>query len=83
LQGDTGKKLLPEGSAYKSSLLGESVPIVELRQIIKQVAPTDVTVLITGESGSGKEVVANEIFKQSNRSSKPLLQLTAALYPKE
>ena len=81
MQGDTGKKLLPEGSAYKSSLLGESVPIVELRQIIKQVAPTDVTVLITGESGSGKEVVANEIFRQSNRSAKPFITVNCGAIP--
>src|SRR5512135_2685205 len=62
-------------------LLGESIPIVELRQIIKQVAPTDVTVLITGESGVGKEVVAREIHKQSKRKDKPLITVNCGAIP--
>ncbi|HAX48585.1 MAG TPA: sigma-54 dependent transcriptional regulator [Ignavibacteria bacterium] len=66
---------------YQSGLLGNSIPIVELREIIKQVAPTDVTVLITGESGSGKEVVANEIHKQSKRSDKPFITVNCGAIP--
>lgn len=81
MTGETGKKLLQQGSVYKSRLLGESVPIVELREIIKQVAPTDVTVLITGESGSGKEVVANEIFRQSGRADKPFITVNCGAIP--
>lgn len=73
--------MLQQGSVYKSRLLGESVPIVELREIIKQVAPTDVTVLITGESGSGKEVVANEIFRQSGRADKPFITVNCGAIP--
>lgn len=66
---------------HNSGLLGDSIPIVELREIIKQVAPTDVTVLITGESGSGKEVVASEIFKLSNRSGKPFVTVNCGAIP--
>ncbi len=66
---------------HNSELLGESIPIVELREIIKQVAPTDVTVLITGESGTGKEVVANEIHKLSNRSYKPFITVNCGAIP--
>lgn len=66
---------------HHSELLGNSIPIVELREIIKQVAPTDVTVLITGESGSGKEVVANEIYKLSNRSNKPFITVNCGAIP--
>lgn len=62
-------------------MLGESVPIVELRAIIKQVAPTDVTVLITGESGVGKEVVAKEIHRQSKRSSMPFITVNCGAIP--
>jgi DNA-binding NtrC family response regulator len=62
-------------------LLGESIPIVELKQIIKQVAPTDVTVLITGESGVGKEVVAHEIHKQSKRQDKPFITVNCGAIP--
>jgi DNA-binding NtrC family response regulator len=64
-----------------TGLLGESVPIVELRQIIRQVAPTEVTILITGESGVGKEVVANEIHRQSNRKDKPFVTVNCGAIP--
>ncbi len=79
--GDNSQKMLKQGNSYKSDLLGESIPIVELREIIKQVAPTDVTVLITGESGSGKEVVANEIYKNSSRSAKPFITVNCGAIP--
>lgn len=65
----------------QSGLLGESIPIVELREIIKQVAPTDVTVLITGESGAGKEVVADEIHRLSKRSIKPFITVNCGAIP--
>lgn len=68
-------------SAENSGLLGVSIPIIELRQIIKQVAPTDVTVLITGESGVGKEVVAKEIHRQSKRSDKPFVTVNCGAIP--
>lgn len=64
-----------------SGLLGVSIPIIELRQIIKQVAPTDVTVLITGESGVGKEVVAKEIHRQSKRNDKPFITVNCGAIP--
>lgn len=73
--------MLKQGNSNKSELLGESIPIVELRDIIKQVAPTDVTVLITGESGSGKEVVANEIYKNSSRYAKPFITVNCGAIP--
>lgn len=64
-----------------SELIGKSIPIVELREIIKQVAPTDVTVLITGESGSGKEVVAKEIHRLSKRENKPFITVNCGAIP--
>jgi DNA-binding NtrC family response regulator len=64
-----------------SELIGNSVPIVELKQIIKQVAPTDVTVLITGESGAGKEVVAKLIHNNSRRKSKPFITVNCGAIP--
>lgn len=64
-----------------SGLLGDSIPIVELREIIKQVAPTDVTVLITGESGTGKEVVAKEIHRHSKRHDKPFVTVNCGAIP--
>ena len=74
--------LLAEGAPLDSdAMLGVSVPINELRQIIKQVAPTDVTVLITGESGVGKEIVAKEIHKQSKRADKPFITVNCGAIP--
>lgn len=64
-----------------NSLIGSSIPIVELKQIIKQVAPTDVTVLVTGESGVGKEVVANLIHFNSKRKDKPFITVNCGAIP--
>ena len=64
-----------------SELLGNSIQVIELRQIIKQVAPTDVTVLITGESGVGKEVVAREIHRSSKRKDKPFITVNCGAIP--
>ena len=61
--------------------LGNSIAVVELRQIIKQVAPTDVTVLITGESGVGKEVVAKQIHYLSKRIDKPFITVNCGAIP--
>ncbi|MGH2574390.1 MAG: sigma-54 interaction domain-containing protein [Ignavibacteria bacterium] len=69
---------IPENN---TTFIGTSVQIVELRQIIRQVAPTDVTVLITGESGVGKEIVANEIHRLSKRNSKPFITVNCGAIP--
>lgn len=63
------------------NLLGDSIQIKEIRETIKQVAPTDVSVLITGESGSGKEVVANSIHEQSKRKDKPFITVNCGAIP--
>jgi DNA-binding NtrC family response regulator len=70
---------LPENGF--NELIGNSVPIAELRQIIKQVAPTDVTVLITGESGVGKEVVAKLIHTSSKRKDRPFITVNCGAIP--
>lgn len=62
-------------------LLGDSVQIKEINETIKQVAPTDVSILITGESGSGKEVVANSIHDNSKRSDKPFIIVNCGAIP--
>ncbi|MBI5022178.1 MAG: sigma-54-dependent Fis family transcriptional regulator [Ignavibacteriales bacterium] len=53
----------------------------EILSVVKQVAPTDITVLITGESGVGKEVIAKLIHEMSKRSSKPMISVNAGAIP--
>ncbi len=65
----------------ESGILGESVEIHEIVEVIQQVAPTDITVLITGESGSGKEVIAKTIHAASQRSRKPLITVNCGAIP--
>ena len=52
---------------------GESEAMQQLRAMVMKVAPTDATVLITGENGTGKDVLANEIHRLSNRATKPMV----------
>jgi DNA-binding NtrC family response regulator len=52
---------------------GESEAMQQLREMVEKVAPTDATVLITGENGTGKDVLANEIHRLSNRATKPMV----------
>ncbi len=64
-------------------MVGKSEPMQELFTMIEKVAPTDSTVLILGESGSGKELVARAIHKQSNRKKANFLAINCAALPKE
>ena len=52
---------------------GESEAMKQLHDMVMKVAPTDATVLITGENGTGKDVLANEIHRLSPRSAKPMV----------
>ena len=66
-----------------SELVGESAPMQELRATIERAAPTPATVLITGESGVGKELVARAIHAGSPRAEVPLVQVNCAAIPDE
>ena len=66
-----------EGS---SEITGRSVAILELRQKIARVAPTNATVLITGETGTGKELVARAVHRNSARVAKPLVAVNCAAF---
>ncbi len=55
----------------------------EIREIIEQVADTDITVLIRGESGTGKEVVARTLFQLSSRRERPFVKVNCAALPSE
>jgi len=62
-------------------LLGQSRSMETVRQLIKRVGPTLATVLITGESGSGKEVIADSIQRVSNRRNKPYVKINCSALP--
>ena len=62
-------------------ILGESIEMREIIEVVEQVAPTDITVLISGESGVGKEVIAKAIHAASQRSKKPLVTVNCGAIP--
>lgn len=64
--------------AFADEILGQSEAILELKRTIAKVAPTNATVLITGETGSGKELVARAIHKGSSRSKETFLAVNCA-----
>ncbi|WP_320007125.1 sigma-54-dependent transcriptional regulator [Maridesulfovibrio sp.] len=66
-----------------SQLIGSSTPIKQIRHLINKVAPTNVPVLITGESGAGKDVVAHAIHCASLRAAKPMIVKNCATLQKE
>lgn len=76
----TTKKLKRKISAVQP-IIGESIPIKKIKEIIDKVAPTDARVLITGESGSGKELVARWIHEKSNRHEGPFIEVNCAAIP--
>ena len=65
------------------TLLGESVPMKALRQLIALTAPTGGRVLIYGESGAGKELVARTLHAQSLRAHMPFVEVNCAAIPEE
>jgi DNA-binding NtrC family response regulator len=69
---------LRDEAVGKKALIGTSPAMLELYKQIAQVAPTDATVLITGESGSGKELVARTIHQRSRRANGPYLAVNCA-----
>lgn len=65
-------------SAADLCIIGNSQPIVALKQLIQKVAPTDATVLIHGENGTGKELVSSDIYKLSFRADCPFVKINCA-----
>ncbi|HMQ08335.1 MAG TPA: sigma 54-interacting transcriptional regulator [Saprospiraceae bacterium] len=66
-----------------NGLIGNSAPMESVHSLIQQVAPTDSTVLITGETGTGKELVARAIHNTSLRSARTMITVNCAALPAE
>lgn len=66
-----------------NSLLGDSLPMLALKQELALVAPSDFTVLVLGETGVGKELVARTLHAQSARKGAPLVHLNCAALPEQ
>jgi len=68
---------------YDGEILGKSKAIQNVLHLIDKVAPLDIRVLITGENGTGKELVARAIHKKSERKDKPFVEVNCAAIPNE
>ena len=76
-------KRLKKKISKNYEMIGESEKILEIKAIIEKVAITDARVLITGENGTGKELVAHWLHQKSERSSKSLIEVNCAAIPSE
>ncbi len=72
-----------EQASGEQALLGETPAMVKLRQEIARVAPTDARVLVTGDNGTGKELVARALHRLSQRKRRPLVEVNCAAIPEE
>ncbi len=68
---------------YGQEMIGESAPIVRVKDMIEKVAPTDARVLIIGSNGTGKELVARNLHQKSARSAAPYVEVNCAAIPSE
>lgn len=69
-----------EGSA---ELVGDSAPMQRVRKLISKIAPTDSSVLVLGETGTGKELAARSIHEQSNRADMPFVAVNCGALPEQ
>ena len=65
----------------KTELVGVSRNIEKIRGLIERVADTNLNVIIIGETGVGKEVVAQQLYEKSNRFGKPFVKINCAALP--
>jgi DNA-binding NtrC family response regulator len=76
-------KVLKRKVANVQEIIGQSTPILKIKEAIEKVAFTDARVLVTGENGSGKELVARWIHEKSKRANAPIIEVNCAAIPGE
>ena len=76
-------KALKRKVAKKYEMIGESDSLLEIHALIDKVAPTEARILITGENGTGKELVAHQLHEKSPRSKAPFVEVNCAAIPSE
>ncbi len=76
-------KVLKRKVSRVQDMVGNSNPIKKIKDTIEKVAPTEARVLITGENGVGKELVARWIHEKSNRNNAPMVEVNCAAIPGE
>ena len=74
-------KRAEDAASTSGKLIGTSPALKALWQTIEKVAPSNGTVLVTGESGVGKEIISDEIYRLSSRSDKPFIKVNCASIP--
>jgi Response regulator containing CheY-like receiver, AAA-type ATPase, and DNA-binding domains len=79
----TETKVLKKKLSKKFDMVGESPAIVQVKETIEKVAPTEARVLITGPNGTGKELVAHWLHQKSSRAKEPFVAVNCAAIPSE
>lgn len=79
----TENKVLKKAVKIQHQMIGESAPMLNVKDMIEKVAPTNARVLITGENGTGKELVARQLHDLSPRSQGPFIEVNCAAIPSE
>ena len=79
----TENKVLKKAVKLQNQMIGESTPMLEVKDMIEKVAPTNARVLITGENGTGKELVARQLHEFSTRNHGPFIEVNCAAIPSE
>jgi len=75
--------MLKKNITMEDEMIGNSSPMQEVKRIIDTAAATNARVFITGENGTGKELVARAIYRKSKRSDKPFIKVNCAAIPDE
>ncbi len=79
----TETKVLKKKVSKGFEMIGESLAIEQVKQIVEKVAPTDARVMITGSNGTGKELVARSLHDNSTRAAGPFIEVNCAAIPSE